>query len=186
MTVGRRSSRRLRLCRPNVRSAVTVRLAASQWSVATERATWTAHTWRPEGPTRIRAGPYSNRQPREVNELPGTTSGWSPPVQKNRDTSGKDPKGGVPRKREALAAQSAAAAARGGREGGTHVYPRWGTVERCLQRGAEMHGQDRRGVLFLCEKKAKLGSLSALLMGRARTISTRKHKHNLCLRPGLT
>jgi hypothetical protein len=69
------------------------------------------------------------------------------------------------------------------REGGTHVYP-WGTVKRCLQRGAEMHGQDR--VLFLCEKKAKLGRVSALFMGRARTISTRKHKHNLCLRPGLT
>ncbi len=74
------------------------------------------------------------------------------PVQKTRDTSGQDSEGGVSRKREALAARlgSAAAAAKRRLGGWYHVYP-WGTVERCLQRGAETHGQDR--VLFLCEKR---------------------------------
>jgi hypothetical protein len=52
----------------------------------------------------------------------------------------------------------------GGWEGGTHVYP-WETVERCLQLGAEIHGQD--SMLYLCEKKARLGRVTALFMGWA-------------------
>ncbi len=43
----------------------------------------------------------------------------------------------------------------------------------------EMHGQDR--VLFLCEKMAKLGRVTALFIERVRTISTQRHKHNLWL-----
>ncbi len=65
-------------------------------------------------------------------------------MQKDRDTSGQDPEGGVPVEGSAKRSRREAPQPprSGGWEGGTHVYP-WVTVERCLQRGAEKHGQDR-------------------------------------------
>jgi hypothetical protein len=92
-TVGRRSSRRLRLP-----SAVTVRLAGL--SRLRERHGPHTHGDR-KGRLGYEPASDSNRQPREAKELPGTTSGWSPRVQKSRDTCGQDPEGGVPREREA-------------------------------------------------------------------------------------
>jgi hypothetical protein len=76
-----------------------------------------------------------------------TAGEWSPPVQKNWDTSGQDPEAGV----RPLAVGAAARV----RRTPTCIMSPWGTVERCLQRGAEMHGQDR--VLFLCKKRRRLG-----------------------------
>ena len=107
-TVGRRRSRRLLLP-----SAVTMRLAGL--SRLTRRERHRPHTHGDRKGRRLGYEPASDgdRQPREADELPETTSGWSPPVQEKQGHVRAGPGGrGTKEARSAAAAKREAPAGR--------------------------------------------------------------------------